>query len=180
MERLQLPGAVANDPAALAAVQTVNAAIDAVQMEALQIEADGAALVNEALADDPADASKLAKRVEALRVRRLSNIMRELHIPALKESAQVAVREAAGREATVQQDALAVREGELSDAADALGLGPNDVQRTQLTRSDKVRHLAIGRLTDARHLANNFKAVTDADRSAVESLRLAITEALTV
>ena len=180
MDRIQIPGSVADDQAAQAACSAVNQAIEAVTSEAAQIEREAAALIAEALATDPTDAGRLAKRVEALRVRKLANIMRELQIPALKEAAQTAVRAAAARVAEVQASELASREGELNAAADKLGLAKDALQRTSLIRSDKARNVASGKASDARSLSINFKSLTDGDRAAVESLRLAIQTALTV
>ncbi len=83
------------DDAAKEAVNAVNAAIGAVQTEAAAIDSEAAAIVADAEGADPTAAEKLAKRVEALRVRRVANILRELKILPLKETASTAVRIAA-------------------------------------------------------------------------------------
>ncbi|MEI7899800.1 MAG: hypothetical protein WCK89_06075 [bacterium] len=178
MDRLGNP--IHGDAAAQSAVDSVNAAIEAVDTEAKAIEVESKALVEDALSADPSTAERLARAVAKLRVRRLANIMTELGIPQLKEAAEKAVRAAAVTAAAAAAAELADREKELNAAADQLGLAKDAMQRTQLIRSDKARNLAVGREKDCRSLASAYRGVTEADAAAVDALRAAVTQALTV
>ena len=84
-----------NEPAAVAAIDAVNGMIGKVAEEGAAIDAAATDLATEATQAAPETAVKVLKRVDALRVRRLANAMRELSIVPLKTTAAEAVRAAA-------------------------------------------------------------------------------------
>lgn len=159
------------DEAAKDAVNTVNAAIGEVQTEAAAIDSEAAAIVADAEGADPTDAAKLAKRVEALRVRRVANILRELKILPLKESASTAVRIAAKQQGEQWSRELVEIEAVIGKAADMIGAVEGTVRRTSMIRTDPNRNSLVGAIRDCGFAACNYSAVTADDKARVVELK---------
>jgi hypothetical protein len=85
-------------PESLAIVEKINQAIGSYQAEEQAIKADSEALIHQAMQAGPEDAPKLVKIVEALRLRRLKNVLKALRIPSMKPEATRLIRAAAAAE----------------------------------------------------------------------------------
>lgn len=167
-----------NEPAAVAAIDAVNGMIGKVAEEGAAIDAAATDLATEATQAAPETAAKVLKRVDALRVRRLANAMRELSIVPLKTTAAEAVRAAAAAEADRLQRELAAHEVRLNKTADGLEYGKDSRERHQLLVTDPTRRAILQAVNAARYASNNYHALTADDHAHAATLRAAIAAAL--
>lgn len=159
-----------NDPAAHEAVEKANAAIDAYQAETSAIASDSAALVESAMQAAPDDAARLVKGLEALRLRRIRNLLVALQVPAVKVAACAAIRSAAAEEVKVKTEALENQEGVIREAAEVLGYATGSRQRIQLFNADPIRRDLTLAVSDARSRCS-FSAACDEDAAEVDEVK---------
>lgn len=169
--RIRVANAAKDDPTARAAVDAVNVAIGQIEAEGAQIDRDAAVIIADACEADPTDAPKLVKRVEALRVRRLANILRELQIVPMKQAVEPIVRQACATAAARWSEALVQHETLLTEAANNLGMPENSRQRTALFVGDENRRSLLAAIADANGASCNWFARCKADSERVEELR---------
>jgi len=167
-----------DDEAARAALDHVNEAIGAVAEEAAAIVGEGEALVKAAMDAEPKDATKLAKAGQALRTRRLANLLREMRILTLKQDAQVTVRAAAASEVERIKPALAAHEATLGETAQTLGHQEGSRLWTQLFVTDPTRRDLLRAKNTAHNSSVNLRTMTPEDFAYAAQLRAAIAAAL--
>jgi hypothetical protein len=162
-------------PEAETAVSIVNELIDSIAAESKAIDADGAALLNEAATCEPGDAAKLFKSVDALRVRRMKNLLQELRIPALKEAAFPLLVDALDAEIVRAETAFNEQEAILNRHAAELGYEPNGREYMSFIRTNPERRDLMLKAQDTRRLkSTGTYALTDADTAATEGIKRAI------
>ncbi|MEI7880805.1 MAG: hypothetical protein WCI95_08010 [bacterium] len=162
-------------PEAEAAVSIVNELIDTIAAESKAIEADGAALLNEAATCEPGDAAKLFKSVDALRVRRLKNLLQELRVPALKEAAFPLLIAALDAEIVRAEAAFNEQEAVLNKHAAELGYDPAGREYLSFVRTNPLRRDLMLKAQDTRRLkSTGTYALTVEDTAATEGIKKAI------
>jgi len=160
------------------AKEAINTVINSVACEQVALARAGADLVTNALEADPEDAPKLAKAVEALRVRRLRNLMLEMQVPRLKAAAQAVLRAAAAAEVIAQQEGVEIAEESIHVHATSLGYSQGDRFYQQILVSDPNRRNALQTRNRVQLEANNLQLLTDADKAREAELRKEIEAAL--
>jgi hypothetical protein len=174
----RINAATFDDGAARSAVAAVNEAIGQIADEAAAIATDADALVADAMQAAPSAAARLMKRAEALRVRRLANMLRELQIAKLKGEAQKAIRIAATAAAEKLSRDLEAHEAELRKNALALGYNEKSADFRNLFVTDQGRRDILRVKNTARNYAGNVHMMTPDDHAHAAQLRATIAGAL--
>lgn len=162
-------------PEAASAVAAVNDLIESIAAESRAITEDAAALLNEAATSDPENAAKLFKSVEALRVRRMKNLLHELRVPALKEAAFPLLTEALDAEIIRAEEALTKQEATLNKHAEELGYAPTSQAYLSFFRSNPERRDLAVRAQETRRLkSTGTYQLTPEDGAITEGIKKAI------